>query len=119
MDSLADEVSTLKNRVAELEEEKGNLQLKLVDFEEAVAKQGIILILNHYKNTVMWQGDMRRGRGSEGEGKGWRKVSITSLRLLSNVAGLKKFLIGWSPASIKLIYSEGTTALVKFYFGFA
>lgn len=50
---MADEVSTLKNRVAELEEEKGNLQLKLVDFEEAVAKQGIILILNHYKNTVM------------------------------------------------------------------
>ena len=32
--NLADEVVSLKNRLAEAEEEKGNLQLKLVDFEE-------------------------------------------------------------------------------------
>ena len=37
---LADEVVSLKNRLAEAEEEKGNLQLKLVDFEEMRALIG-------------------------------------------------------------------------------
>lgn len=37
---LADEVVSLKNRLAEAEEEKGNLQLKLVDFEEMKALIG-------------------------------------------------------------------------------
>ncbi|XP_046571680.1 uncharacterized protein MCAP_0864-like [Haliotis rubra] len=37
---LADEVMTLKNRLAELEDEKGHLQLKLVDFEELRLQQG-------------------------------------------------------------------------------
>ena len=39
-DDLAEEVVQLKNQLAELEDEKGNLQLKLVDYEEAQAMQG-------------------------------------------------------------------------------
>ena len=35
-----EEVSILKNRLAELEEEKGTLQLKLVDFDDVKALQG-------------------------------------------------------------------------------
>ena len=37
---LVEEISVLKNQVAELEEEKGSLQLKLVDFDEVKALQG-------------------------------------------------------------------------------
>ena len=39
-DDLAEEVVQLKNQLAELEDEKGNLQLKLVDYEEAQTMQG-------------------------------------------------------------------------------
>ena len=39
---LAEEVVSLKNRLAEVEEEKGNLQLKLVDFEETRASIGML-----------------------------------------------------------------------------
>ena len=37
---LAAEVVALKNHIAELEDEKGNLQLKAVESEEALAHQG-------------------------------------------------------------------------------
>ena len=38
--SEAEEVSALKNQLAEVEEEKGSLQLKLVDFDDLKALQG-------------------------------------------------------------------------------
>lgn len=42
----SEEVTSLQNHVAELEEEKGNLQLRLVDFEETLAQQGEVMY--HY-----------------------------------------------------------------------
>ena len=44
---LAEEVVAQKNQIAELEEEKGNLQLKLVDHEEILSYQGD-------KNNTCW-----------------------------------------------------------------
>ena len=38
--SNPEEVSALKNQLAEVEEEKGSLQLKLVDFDDLKALQG-------------------------------------------------------------------------------
>ena len=38
--SEAEQVSALKNQLAEVEEEKGSLQLKLVDFDDLKALQG-------------------------------------------------------------------------------
>jgi uncharacterized coiled-coil protein SlyX len=35
---LSDKIVEIENQVAELEEEKGNLQLKLVEFEELAGK---------------------------------------------------------------------------------
>ena len=40
---MAEEVSELKNKVTELEDEKGNLQLRLVDYDEVKAQIGRIL----------------------------------------------------------------------------
>ena len=39
---MAEEVSELKNKVTELEDEKGNLQLRLVDYDEVKAQIGRI-----------------------------------------------------------------------------
>ena len=38
--NLADEVVGLRNHMAELEDEKGNLQLRIVELEEALVTQG-------------------------------------------------------------------------------
>lgn len=38
--NLAEEVVGLQNRIAELEDEKGNLQLRLVDLDDALTAQG-------------------------------------------------------------------------------
>ena len=46
-----EEVSILKNRLAELEEEKGSLQLKLVDFDDVKALQGEINKYNCVRQT--------------------------------------------------------------------
>ncbi|XP_012944847.2 putative leucine-rich repeat-containing protein DDB_G0290503 [Aplysia californica] len=44
----SDEVASLKNQITELEDEKGNLQLKLVDFDEQKA------MLGGWRNLVMF-----------------------------------------------------------------
>ena len=38
--NLAEEVVSLQNRIAELEDEKGNLQLRLVEMDDALTAQG-------------------------------------------------------------------------------
>ena len=46
--NLADEIVTLKNRLAEAEDEKGSLQLKLVDFDEmktTISKLSIFIFM--------------------------------------------------------------------------
>ena len=40
MHSSVDEVEGLQNHIAELEDEKGNLQLRLVELEDAISNQG-------------------------------------------------------------------------------
>ena len=37
---MAEEMSELKNKMTELEDEKGNLQLRLVDYDEAKTQIG-------------------------------------------------------------------------------
>ncbi len=59
-DSMAEELSELKNKVTELEDEKGNLQLRLVDYDEAKSQIGMCELL-----LLFWhQGKKARSAGA-------------------------------------------------------
>ena len=48
--NLAEEVVSLQNRIAELEDEKGNLQLRLVEMDDALTAQGDTSQLSLYSS---------------------------------------------------------------------
>ena len=51
---LSEKIAQIENQVTELEEEKGNLQLKLVEFEELTGRTNIFLnFLNLHLKIVL------------------------------------------------------------------